>query len=153
MWSWTTRDFIGGTTTTASGNSCKTLSAIQRSDQKLYPFSAVIPVWRVKTSSSSSRDYIGITRKTAFENYCKSFSAIQRSDQKLWHVSAVIAVCALRRALQRVGIPYVLHGKHPPETRVIVCAQSNDRIKSYGMFQQLFQCGVTGCAPERLGIP
>ena len=66
--------------------------AIKRSDQKLWPFSTVIPVWNDKTSYSSSRDSIGNTRKTASRNYCKAFMAIQRSDQKLWLFSAVIQV-------------------------------------------------------------
>ena len=66
------KDSMGNTRKTASGNYCKTLSAIQRSDQKLWPFSAVIPVWRDKTSSSTSRDSMGSTRKMDSENYCKN---------------------------------------------------------------------------------
>ena len=62
------------------------------SNKKLWPFSAVIPVWRDKTSSSTSRDSISTTWKTASGNYCKTLSAIQRSDQKLWPSSAVIPV-------------------------------------------------------------
>jgi hypothetical protein len=45
------------------------MSAIQRSDQNLWPFLAVIPVWCDKTSSSTSRDSIVTTRKTASGNY------------------------------------------------------------------------------------
>jgi len=56
----------------------KTLSAIQRSDQKLWPSSAFIPVWRDMTSTSTSRDSIGTTRKTASGNNCETLSAIQR---------------------------------------------------------------------------
>jgi hypothetical protein len=41
----TSRGFIGNTRKTASGNYCKSLSAIQRSDQKLWPFSAFTPVF------------------------------------------------------------------------------------------------------------
>jgi len=70
----------------------KTLSPIQRSDQKLWPFSAVIAVLHDNTSSSTSKDSMGNTRKTAFGNYYKTLSAIQRSDQKLWPISAVIPV-------------------------------------------------------------
>jgi hypothetical protein len=76
----------------ASGNYCKTLSAIQRSNQKLWPFWAVITVWRDNTSSSMSRDSICATRKTASENYCRTLSTIQRSIQNLWPFSAVIPV-------------------------------------------------------------
>ena len=46
-------DYLGTPRKTASGTYCKTLSAIQRSDQKFWPFSAVILVWRHKTSSST----------------------------------------------------------------------------------------------------
>jgi hypothetical protein len=88
----TSRDSIGTTRKTASGNYCETLSAIQRSDQMLSPFSPVIPVWGDMTSTSSNWDSIGNTRKIASGNYCKTWSAIQRSDQKLWPFSAFIPV-------------------------------------------------------------
>jgi hypothetical protein len=61
-------------------------------DKKLWPFSAVILVWRDKTSSSTSRDSIGTLRKIGFGNYCKTLSSIKRSDQNLWHILAVIPV-------------------------------------------------------------
>jgi hypothetical protein len=67
------RDSIGTTRKMASGNYCKTLRAIQRSDQKLWPFSPVIPVWLHKASSSTSRDSIGTPRKTAYGNYSKKY--------------------------------------------------------------------------------
>jgi len=59
---------MGNTMKTASRNYYKTFMAIQRSDQKLLPFSPVIPVWSDKTSNSSSRDSIGNTRKKASGN-------------------------------------------------------------------------------------
>jgi hypothetical protein len=68
------------------------MSTIQRSDQKLWPFWAVIPVWRDNTSSSTSRDSIDTTRKTASRNYYKTLTTIQRSDQNLWPFWAVITV-------------------------------------------------------------
>jgi hypothetical protein len=67
------RDSIGNTRKTASGNYYNTLRAIQRSDQKLWPFSPVIPVWLHKASSSTSKDSIGTTRKTASGNYSKKY--------------------------------------------------------------------------------
>jgi hypothetical protein len=67
----------------ASGNYCKTFMAIQRWDQKLRPFSNVIPVWSDKTSYSASRDSMGNTMKTASGNYCKTFMAIQRIASKV----------------------------------------------------------------------
>jgi hypothetical protein len=50
----TSRDSIGTSRKTGSGNYCKTLRSIQLSDQNLWHISAVIPVWRDKTSSSTS---------------------------------------------------------------------------------------------------
>jgi len=79
----TSRDSIGTTRKTASGNYSETLSAIQRSDQMLWPFSPVIPACLHKASSSTSRDSISTTRKTASGNYCETLSAIQLSDQML----------------------------------------------------------------------
>ena len=49
----TSRDSVGSLRKTASGNYCKTLSAIQRSDQKLWPFLVIIPVLRDRTSYST----------------------------------------------------------------------------------------------------
>jgi hypothetical protein len=86
------RDSIGNIRKTASGNYCEALSAIQRSDQMLWPFSPVIPVWLHKASSSTIRDSISNTRKTASRNYCETWTAIQRSDQNLWPFSAFIPV-------------------------------------------------------------
>jgi hypothetical protein len=85
-------DSIGPSRKTASENYCKTLSAIQRSNQKLWSFSAIIQVLHDKTSSSTSRDSICCTRKQASGNYCKTLSTIQLSDQKLWPFLAVIPV-------------------------------------------------------------
>jgi len=88
----TSRASICTTSKTASGNYCETLSAIQRSDQMLWPFSPVIQVWHHKASSSTIRDSISNTRKSASRNYCKTWSAIQRSDKKIWPFSPVIPV-------------------------------------------------------------
>jgi len=68
------------------------MSAIQLLDQNLWPFWAIIPFWRDKTSYSTSRDSIGNTRETVSENYLKTVTAIQRMDQKLWPFWAVITV-------------------------------------------------------------
>jgi hypothetical protein len=86
------RDSIGISRKTGSANYCKTLSAIQLLDQKLWHFSVVIPVWLDKISSSPSRDSIGTSRKTGSGNYCKTLSAFQLSDRKLWTFSAYIPV-------------------------------------------------------------
>jgi hypothetical protein len=57
---------------TASGNSSKILSVIQRSDQKLWRFRTGTLVSRDETSSSPSGDSSSTPRKTASGNYCKS---------------------------------------------------------------------------------
>jgi hypothetical protein len=59
------------------------LRAIQRSDQKLWPFRTGTLVLTVETSGSPSCDSTSSTRKTASGNSCKNLRAIQRSDQKL----------------------------------------------------------------------
>jgi hypothetical protein len=114
----TTRDSIGGKRKRASGNNSKYLRPIQRSDQKLWPFSAVIPVWHHKTSSSTIRDYIGSKRKRASGNYCKYLSAIQQSDQKLWPFQLLFRSGATRHPLQLGVIQYLVQGNGPPETTV-----------------------------------
>jgi len=149
----TSRDSIGNTRKTASGNYCETWSAIQRLDQNLWAFSAFIPAWRDMTLSSTSRDSIGTTRKTASGNYCQTVSAIQQSDQKLWPFQLLFRSGATWHPLQRVGIPYVIQGKQPPETVVKLGARSNGRIKSYGSFQLLFRSGATWQHLQRVGIP
>jgi len=68
----------------ASGNSSKSLTAIQRSDQKLWPFRTVTQAWCDQTSSSSSIHSSSSLWKRASGNSSKTFTAIQRSDQKLW---------------------------------------------------------------------
>jgi hypothetical protein len=147
------RNSIGNTRKTASENYCKTLSAIQRSDQKLWPYSTVIPVWSNKTSYSSSRNSIGNTRKTASGNYCKTLSAIQRSDQKLWPYSAVIPVWRDKTSFSTSRDSIGNTRKRPPETTVKLLARSNGRIKSSGHFQFLFRSGVTRPPLQRVGIP
>jgi len=57
---------------TASGNSCKNLRAIQRSDQKLWPFRTGTRVSSDKTSDSPSSDSTCTPRKTASGNSCRT---------------------------------------------------------------------------------
>ena len=49
----------------ASGNSSKSLTTIQRSDQKLWPFRTLTQAWRDQTSSSPSIDYSSTPCKRA----------------------------------------------------------------------------------------
>jgi len=68
---------------TTSENSCKNLRAIQRSDQKLWPFQTGTLVQSAESSASPSSDYTSSPKKTASINSCKNLGTIQRSDQKL----------------------------------------------------------------------
>jgi len=68
----------------ASGNSSKSLIAIQRSDRKLWPLRTVHPAWLDQTSSSPSMDSLPTPWKRASGKSSKSLIAIQRSDRKLW---------------------------------------------------------------------
>jgi len=69
---------------TASGNSCKFLREIQRSDQKLWPFRTGTLVARDDSSASRNSDSTSTPRKMASGNSCKILREIQWSDQKLW---------------------------------------------------------------------
>jgi hypothetical protein len=57
------------------------LIAIQRSDQKLWPFRTVTLAWRDHTSSSPSIHSSSTKWKRASGKSSKSLTAIQRSDQ------------------------------------------------------------------------
>ena len=65
-------------------NSSKSLVAIQRSDQKLWPFRTVTRAWRDQTSSSPRIHSSSTQWKSASGNSSTSLTAIQRSYQKLW---------------------------------------------------------------------
>jgi len=69
---------------TPSGNSCKILREIQRSNQKLWPFRTGALVAGADTSASPRSDSTSTPRKTPSGNSCKILREIQRSDQKLW---------------------------------------------------------------------
>jgi len=117
----------------SSGNSCKSLIAIQRSDRKLWPFRTVHQGWLDETSSSPSIDPSSTAWKNSSGNSCKSLIAIQRSDRKLWHFEPSIKSGSTRPHHHRVSIPYPMRGKGHPETPVKVSSRSNGRIESYGL--------------------
>jgi hypothetical protein len=96
------------------------LTAIQRSDQKLWPFRTVTQAWRDQTSSSSSIHSSSSLWERASGNSSKSLTAIQRSDQKLCHLEQLFKRGATRPHHHRVSIPHPLHAKGHPETPVTV---------------------------------
>ena len=87
-------------------------------DQKLRPFSAVIPMWRDKTSSSTSRDSIGTKSKTVSGNSYKTLSAMQRCNKSYGPFQLLFRSGATRPPLQQVEILEGIQGKRPPETIV-----------------------------------
>jgi len=103
---------------TASGNSCKNLRAIQRSDQKLWPFRTGTLVSSDETSTSPGSDSTSTPRKTASGNSCKNLRAIQRSDQMLWPFITGTLVSSDETSASRVAIPHLLQEKQLPETPV-----------------------------------
>jgi hypothetical protein len=113
-------DSTSTTRKTASGNSCKSLREIQRSDQKLWPFRTGTLVSNDDTSSSPSGDSSSTPRKPASRNSCKNLREIQRSDQKLWPFQTGLLFRATRSPRHRVAIQHLLQGKQSPETPVNV---------------------------------
>jgi hypothetical protein len=81
-------DFIAMPRKTASENSCKNPSTIQRSNQKLWTSWADTlvrsVVWPDQTPLTSRSDFSASPRKTTSRNSCKNLSSIQRLDQELW---------------------------------------------------------------------
>jgi len=104
----------------ASGNSCNSLIAIQRSDRKLWHFLTVHQGWLDQTSSSPSIDSSFTPWKSASGNSSKILIAIQRSDRKLWPFDPSIQPGSTRPHHHRVSIPHPPCGKGHPETPVIV---------------------------------
>jgi hypothetical protein len=100
----TSRDSIGTTRKMASRNYCKTLSAIQRSDQMLSPFSPVIPAWLHKASSSTNWDSIDTTRKTA-ETSVKLWARSNGRIKCYRPFQLLFRFVSTRPPLQRIGIP------------------------------------------------
>jgi len=143
---------MGSTRKAAFENYCKTLSAIQRSDQKLWPYSTVIPVWSDKTSYSSSRNSIGNTRKTASETTVKLSWRSNGRIKSYGPFQLFFRSGATRPPIHRVGILSVIQGKLPSKTTVKLSWRSNGRIKSYGPFQLLFWSGATRPPIHREGI-
>jgi hypothetical protein len=83
-------------------------------------FSAVIPVWRHKTSSSSGRASIGNKRKRVSGYYGNCLSTINGLIKSYRAFELLFWYRATRPPLQVVGLPYVVQGNGPRETTVIV---------------------------------
>jgi len=104
----------------ASGNSSKSLIAIQRSDRKLLPFRTVNQARRDQTSSSPSIDSSSTPWKRASGNSVKDSSRSNGRITSYGPSELSIQPGLSKHHLHRVSIPYPLHGKGHPETRVKV---------------------------------
>jgi hypothetical protein len=124
-------------------NSYKNLSAVQRSDQKLWPFLAVIIVWRVLTSSSWSSGSMPTKWKRSFENSWKIGAWSNDQIKSFGPFEPLFWSSASRPPLHRVVVPSLLNGKRPSITPGKIRARSNGRIKSYGPFELLFSFGAS----------
>jgi hypothetical protein len=101
-----------------SGNSCKILRTIQRSNQKLWTFRTGTMVAGDDTSASASSDSTSTPRKTASGNSCKILREIQRSDRKLWPFRTRTPVSSDDPSASSSSFPHLLLGKRSPETPV-----------------------------------
>ena len=126
----------------AYGNSSKTLSAIQLSDQKLWTFSAGILVAAVgrpeRTSSTWSRDSRPLQGKQPTKTP-RTFELDPTVDQKLWTFSAGTAVGSAVRPERTSSVwsrdSTILQGKQPTKTPLKFWARFIGRIKSYRPFE------------------
>jgi hypothetical protein len=128
-------------------------SAIQRWDHNLWHFSAVIPVWRHKTSSSTSRDSIGSPKNRASGYYCKYLSAIQRCDQKLWRFSAVILVSRDKTSSSTSRDSRGRPRKRASGNYCKYLSAIQPSHQKLWRFQLLFRYGATKPPLPRVGIP
>jgi len=104
-----------------TGNSCKNLSTIQRSDQDLWTFWASFLVWSVvwldEMSTAWSRVILSMQGKTLFANSCKNLWTIQRAYLELWNFWSVLfcgrCFGSTRRRRHRVAISLRLQNKQP----------------------------------------
>jgi hypothetical protein len=99
-----------------SGNSCKNLMAIKRSDQKLWPFRTGNLVCSEETSASPSGVSISTPRKTASGNSSIILRVIQRWIKSYGPFKPVLWSGASRPPPHRVAIPHLLQRKQRPET-------------------------------------
>ena len=103
---------------TASGNSSKILSVIQRSDQKLWRFRTGTLVSSDETSPSPSGDSTSTPRKTASGNSCKKLRTSNGRIKSYGPFEPALWSRATTRPPHRVAIPHLLQGNQRPETPI-----------------------------------
>jgi hypothetical protein len=138
---------------TASGNSCKILREMQRSDQKLWPFRMGTLVAGDDTSASPRSDSTSTPRKTASGNSCKILREIQRSDQKLWPFQTG----TLERGNDSSASPSSDSTSNPWKTAsgnsCKILREIQRRNKSYGPFERVLWSRATIPPRHRAAIP
>jgi len=104
----------------ASGNSSNSLTAIQRSDQKLWPFRTVTQAWRDQTSSSPSIDRHPLHAKGHPETPVRVWPRSNGRIKIYGYFKPLLKPGVTRPQNHRVSIPHPPYGKAHPETPVTV---------------------------------
>jgi hypothetical protein len=137
----------------ASGNSSKSLTAIQRSDQNLWIFQTVNQAWRDQTSKSPTIHSSSTQWKRASGNSSKSLTAIQRSDQKLWPFRTVTQAWR-----DQTSSSLSIHSSSTRwkmasgnSSKSLTAIQRSDQ--SYGHLELLLKLGATSPHHHRVSIP
>ena len=127
--------------------------AIQRSDQKLWPFRAVTQAWRDETSSSPSIDSSSTPCKRTSGNSNKSLTAIQQSDQKLWQFRTLTQAwrdqTSSSPSIDSSSTPCKSESGNSSKSLTVI--QRSDQ--SYGHFELLLKPGATRPHHHRVSIP
>jgi len=139
--------------TKASGNSCKNLKEIKRSDQKLWPFRTGTLFWSNETSASPSGDSTSTPRTTASGNSCKTLREIKRSDQKLWPSRTDTLVSSDETPASPSSDSTSTPRKTASGNSKKIWGRSNGPIKSYSPFKPVHWSRATRTPPHRVAIP
>jgi hypothetical protein len=120
---------------TASVNSCKNLRAIQRSDQKLWPFQMSTLVRSAETSAHRVAIPLLLQGKRCPQTPVKISGRPIGGIKSYGPFEPLLWSRAKSPLPHRVANPHLLQGKWRPETPVKFWGRSNSRIKSYGPFE------------------
>jgi len=109
---------MANTMKTASGNNCKTIRAIQRSDQSYGPFQLLFRSGATRPPIHRVGIPLVIQGKWPPETSVKLQARSNGRIKSYGPSQLLFRSGATTRPLQRVGIPWVIQGKRPPETTV-----------------------------------
>ena len=128
------RDSIGNTRKTASGNYCKTLSTIQRSDQNYGPFQLLFQSGATRLPLQRVGIPWVIQGKRTPETTVKHLARSNGRIKSYGPFQLLFRSGATRPPIHRVGIPSVLQGNCPPETTVKLSWRPTVGSKVMGLF-------------------